>query len=117
MSWEAVASSVFETWLLALDHDSYKQVMAAIIVLQEEGPALGRPLVDRVKSSRFHNMKELRPGSEGRTEIRVLFAFDPARHAVLLLGGNKQGKWEKWYKTNVPVADNMYERHLRGELI
>jgi len=56
-------------------------------VLRDHGPALGRPLVDSVKGSRHKNMKELRPGSTGRTEVRVLFAFDPKRRAILLVGG------------------------------
>jgi hypothetical protein len=64
-------------------------LLAALQVLREHGPALGRPLVDTVVASRHPNMKELRPGSTGRTEIRVLFAFDLVRHAVLLVGGDK----------------------------
>jgi len=64
-------------------------LLAAIRVLQDVGPRLGRPLVDTVKGSRHSNMKELRPGSTGRTEIRVLFAFDRERRAILLVGGDK----------------------------
>ncbi|MFT4217726.1 MAG: type II toxin-antitoxin system RelE/ParE family toxin [Micropruina sp.] len=52
--------------------------MAAIEVLREFGPQLGRPLVDSLTASRHRNMKELRPGSSGRSELRVLFAFDPS---------------------------------------
>ena len=73
---------------------------------------LGRPLVDSVKGSRHKNMKELRPGSQGRSELRVLFAFDPSRHAVLLVAGDKTGAWERWYRFHVPVADDLYDRHL-----
>jgi hypothetical protein len=62
---------------LALDDGSYDLVAAAIDKLADDGPALGRPLVDRIKASRHHNMKELRPDSAGPTEIRILFAFDP----------------------------------------
>ena len=56
--------------------------MAAIEMLEERGPQLGRPLVDTVTASRHKNMKELRPGSSGQTELRILFAFDPKRQAV-----------------------------------
>ena len=88
--------------------------MAAIRVLRDHGPALGRPLVDSVKGSRHKNMKELRPGSTGRTEVRVLFAFDPKRRAILLVGGDKSNAWSKWYEVNVPIADERYDAHLRG---
>ena len=88
--------------------------MAAIRVLRDHGPALGRPLVDSVKGSRHKNMKELRPGSTGRTEMRVLFAFDPKRRAILLVGGDKSNAWSKWYEVNVPIADERYDAHLIG---
>jgi hypothetical protein len=64
-----------EPWLLGLDQDSYEQVVAALELLAERGPQLGRPLVDTVVRSRHKNMKELRPGSSGRSELRILFAL------------------------------------------
>ena len=88
--------------------------MAAIRVLREFGPALGRPLVDTVKASKYKNMKELRPPSSGTSEIRVLFAFDPQRSAILLVGGDKQGAWSKWYLTSIPIADRRYADHVRA---
>jgi hypothetical protein len=75
---------------------------------EEEGPALGRPLVDRIQSGRLHHLKELRPGSAARSEIRVLFAFDPTRSALLLLGGDKAGNWKRWYTDNIPIAEQLY---------
>jgi hypothetical protein len=60
-------------------------------------------------------MKELRPGSAGRSEIRILFAFDPARTAVLLVAGDKAGDWRKWYDRNIPVADERYDLWPRAE--
>src|SRR5438445_5015466 len=66
------------------------------------GPTLGRPLVDRVKGSQLHNLKELRPGSSAQTEIRTLFVFDPKRQAVLLVAGVKAGVWSQWYSDNIP---------------
>jgi len=56
-------------------------------------------------------MKELRPGSTGRTEIRVLFAFDRERKAVLLVGGDKSEDWQGWYKENTPIADARFDEH------
>ncbi|MCI0142093.1 type II toxin-antitoxin system RelE/ParE family toxin [Arthrobacter bambusae] len=102
-----------EPWLLGLDQDSYEQVIAALELLAERGPHLGRPLVDTVVRSRHKNMKELRPGSSGRSELRILFAFDPERHAILLVAGDKAGNWSKWYKTNIPIADDLFDDHLR----
>ncbi|MGH3304621.1 MAG: type II toxin-antitoxin system RelE/ParE family toxin [Streptosporangiaceae bacterium] len=95
-----------------MDDDTYQQVIAALRELRGSGPALGRPLADTVKGSRHKNMKELRPGSSGRSEIRILFAFDPARQAVLLVAGDKAGRWERWYKRNVPLADDRFDEHL-----
>ena len=102
----------FQQWLESLDLDAYNRVMAAADILREDGPALGRPLVDTVKGSQFANMKELRPPAPGRLTIRVLFAFDPARQAVLLVGGDKTNRWIAWYKRNIPVADARFARHL-----
>ena len=81
----------------------------------EAGPTLGRPLVDRIKASRYHHMKELRPASSGRTEIRILFAFDPAQQAVLLVAGDKSGNWHGWYRDNLKIADDRYAEWLAGE--
>jgi hypothetical protein len=46
--------------------------------------------------------------------IRILFAFDPDREAILLLGGDKAGNWKGWYKENIPVADALYDEHLEN---
>lgn len=100
-------------WLASLDDDSRDQVVAAVELLEGQGPHLGRPLVDTVVASRHKNMKELRPGSSGRSELRVLFAFDPTRSAILLVAGDKAGNWKRWYRQNIPVADDLFDDHLR----
>lgn len=81
-------------------------------MLAERGPALGRPLVDRLKGSRYMNMKELRPASVGCSEVRILFAFDPRRSAILLTAGDKAGDWKGWYVRSIPIADRRYAEHL-----
>jgi hypothetical protein len=101
-----------EDWLTDLDQSSYEQVVAALELIAERGPQLGRPLVDTVVGSRHKNMKELRPGSSGRSELRVLFAFDPERQAILLVAGDKAGNWVKWYRANIPIADDRFTEHL-----
>ena len=100
-------------WLDALDRKTWKQVIAALEVLQSRGPQLGRPLVDTVSTSRHRNMKELRPGSTGRSEVRILFAFDPHRAAVMLVAGDKAGHWHRWYRDSIPMADGLWDQHLR----
>jgi hypothetical protein len=101
-----------EDWLTDLDQSSYEQVVAALELIAERGPQLGRPLVDTVVGSRHKNMTELRPGSSGRSELRVLFAFDPERQAILLVAGDKAGNWVKWYRANIPIADDRFTEHL-----
>ena len=64
-------------------------------------------------SSALAKLKELRPGSAGSTEVRLLFVFDPVRQAVLLVGGDKAGNWRGWYRTAIPVAESAYAEHLR----
>ncbi|WP_275411684.1 type II toxin-antitoxin system RelE/ParE family toxin [Winogradskya humida] len=68
--WEVRLHPEVETWFLDLcqtDPVTADLVEEAIDVLADHGPALGRPLVDRLKGSTYHNMKELRPGSAGPT--------------------------------------------------
>jgi hypothetical protein len=100
-------------WLTGLDDRSHELVVAALELLAERGPLLGRPLVDTVNGSRHSNMKELRPGSTGRTELRALFAFDPQRKAIVLVAGDKRGQWRRWYTDNIPVADDRFDAHLQ----
>lgn len=105
--------ALIEDWLDSLDEASWKQVMAAMEVLRELGPRLGRPLVDTLTGSRHRNMKELRPGSSGRSELRILFAFDPERSAIMLIAGDKAGDWTRWYRRSIPAADDLFDNHLR----
>jgi hypothetical protein len=105
--------ALVEGWLDSLDGDSWRQVIAAIEMLSSVGPNLGRPLVDTVVGSRHKNMKELRPGSAGRSELRILFAFDSARSAIILVAGDKAGNWQRWYRKNIPLADELFDEHLR----
>lgn len=109
----SVDVELVEDWLASLDPTSLEQVVAAIELLEERGPQLGRPIVDTVSRSRHRNIKELRPGSAGRSELRILFAFDPERQAILLVAGDKAGNWQRWYQRNIPLADDLYDEHLR----
>jgi hypothetical protein len=81
----------------------------------DAGPELGRLLADRVHHSRLSNLEELRPGSAWRSEIRILYFFDPRRNAVLLVAGDKAGKWEAWYRQAIPLAEQRCEDYLKQE--
>lgn len=102
-----------DEWFVALsrtDQDASDAVAAAIDMLEEHGPNLGRPLVDSITGSKVHNMKELRVAT-----TRILFVFDPTRSAVLLVAGDKAGAWKRWYVENVPLAEDRCRRWLAGE--
>jgi hypothetical protein len=105
-------------WLHALrsgDPGTRRLVAEAIDCLLDDGPVLGRPLVDRIAGSRLHNLKELRPGSSGTTEVRILFIFDSTRNAVLLVAGDKSGQWKEWYAEAIPAAEAAYEAYMEGQ--
>ena len=118
MPWGIRFTEEYGSWfreLIKSDLESAKLVAQAVAAPREEGPTLGRPLVDRLKGSELHHLKELRPGSRGRSEIRVIFAFDPARAALLLIGGDKSGNWDRWYRENIPVAERLYAEYTADE--
>jgi hypothetical protein len=108
-AWTVILLEDVERWYFSLDAEEIASVTGAIDLLELEGPTLGRPAVDKVKGSKFHRMKELRPAG---TSIRILFIFDPDRQAILLLGGDKAGNWKAWYDTNIPIAEQRYEDWL-----
>ena len=111
--WEIRATDEFFAWFDTIDNVSQALVADAIDRLADAGPQLGRPLVDRIEGSQVHNMKELRPASSGRSEIRVLFVFDPWRSAILLVGGDKSGNWKAWYRTAIPEAEQLFESYVK----
>lgn len=100
-------TAVAEDWLMDLSDDDYDSIMARIELLEEHGPGLGRPVVDSIRGSRHANMKELRAGS-----MRALFAFDPLRQAIVLVGSDKRDDWTGWYERNIPLADDLLDAHL-----
>jgi hypothetical protein len=110
VSWEVEYTDEFEQWWNTLSLEEQAAIDAAVDMLAQIGPALGRPWVDTIKTSRHPNMKELRPRGG---YIRILFAFDPRRTAILLIGGDKKSQWTRWYEQMVPVADRLYDDHLQ----
>lgn len=111
--WEVILTTEMEAWSLTLDDDSFEALASVIELLEEQGPALRRPVVGQITSSRHSNMKELIPPSSTKSKnMRVLFAFDPKRQALLLIGGDKTGNWAEWYKANIPRADKLFDEYL-----
>lgn len=98
-------------WWDALTAAEQKSIDFTVSLLQEVGPALKIPHSSGVETSRHRHMRELRIQHQGRP-YRVLYAFDPRRAATLLIGGDKTGN-NRWYEKYVPLADAIYDRHLR----
>ena len=111
MPWEAVTTRELEEWYTGLGDDPACAVTAAVEVLEQDGPALGRPLVGTITGSRHQNMKGRRVTARAH-EVRVPFVFDPRRRAVPLLGGDETGRWLQWYRAAIPRADALHDGWL-----
>lgn len=109
--WNVEVTDEFVSWYDGLTPEQQDALAGRIELLERHGPNLKRPTVGEIQSSRHApQMKELRVSSEG--QLRVLFAFDPRRTAILLLGGNKSGRWSEWYRTAILEADRLYDAYL-----
>src|SRR5438309_1559638 len=104
-----------EKWFLSLLPQDKRKVNAVIDRLKERGPHLGRPHADKLKETRLSNLKELIT-STNTAEYRILFAFDPKRTAVLLVGGSKikRGTSKLWYRQMIPIAERLFAKHLEN---
>lgn len=112
--WQVEATDRFWKWLQAQDEALRLDVLAALKLLAQDGPHLGRPFVDTLMLSRVPNMKVLHVQSKGRP-IRSFFVFDPRRHAIVLCAGNKQGKNQKrFYQQMLHIAETEYHHHLNA---
>ena len=111
MPCEVEFTDEFERWWDSLTAGEQESVDFSVHLLEEYGVNLKRPHADAIHGSKFTNMRELRCQYQGRP-YRILYAFDPRRTAMLLLGGDKTGD-PKWYERFVPKADSIYEAHLR----
>jgi len=111
VAWEVEFSAEFGEWWDSLNAAEQQSVDFSVSLLQAAGPMLRMPHSSGIESSRHAHMRELRVQHEGRP-YRVLYAFDPRRTAILLIGGDKTGN-DRWYEANVPRADAIYDRHLR----
>ena len=108
--WEVEFTDEFGEWWNVLTADEQDDVAMVVGLLENQGPSLRHPHSSGVQGSRHRRMRELRIQHKGQP-YRVLYAFDPRRTAILLLGGNKTGQ-NRWYKEFVPKADDLYDEHL-----
>ena len=111
MPYEVEVSDEFKDWYEPLSEAEQLSIERVVLLLMEAGPALGFPYSSGVEGSKLSHMRELRIQHEGRP-YRVLYAFDPMRAALLLLGGDKTGN-DRWYEGMVPKADAIYEEQLK----
>src|SRR5580704_4608652 len=112
VAWEVEFTDEFEEWWHTLSESEQGKVDARVGLLMERGPNLGFPFSSQVKTSRFPEMRELR-AQAGGDPYRILYAFDPRRTAILLVGGDKGGD-DRWYQRNVPLADLLFDLRLKA---
>ena len=110
MAWEVEYTDELGLWWADLSEAEQESIDASVRLLELRGPNLGFPHTSGIERSRHAHMRELRVQHEGRP-YRILYAFDPRRCAILLLGGDKTGN-DRWYETHVPIADRLYDEHL-----
>ena len=117
MAWNIEFTGEFNAWWETLTVEEQIEVDAKVRLLEELGPVLPRPHSDVIVSSRHANMKELRGKivDELNQEhlLRAFYVFDPRRIAILLIGGDKAGD-QSWYDRFVPIADDLYDDHLKA---
>jgi hypothetical protein len=111
MSWEVEFTDEFGEWWEGLSEAEQISVGHYVTLLEQFGPALVRPAADTIRSRKVPNLRELRVQHEGNP-YRVLYAFNPKRAAILLIGGNKTGN-ARWYGEFVPRAEAIFAQHLR----
>jgi len=111
MEWEVEYTDEFEAWWHELSEAEQEDIAAIVELLELKGPNLPYPHSSGINGSKHSHMRELRIQHAGRP-YRTLYAFDPRRTAILLLGGDKTGN-KRWYDEYVPVADRLYDNHIQ----
>lgn len=110
MACEVEYTDEFGSWWRTLSLTEQEDVTAYVTLLENRDVRLGHPHSSGIHGSRHGHMRELRVQSGGRP-IRVFYAFDPLRNAILLIGGDKTGD-DRFYDVFVPIADRLYDEHL-----
>jgi len=107
---EVATTAEFQRWSQSLDAERRARLSGAIARIAASGPTLGRPHVDVIHGSRIRKLKEARIDRG----TRVVFAFDSNRNPVMLVGGDKTGKWNRWYPPKIQLAERLYLDHERS---
>ena len=110
--WDVEYTDELGAWWAALSEAEQESIDASVRLLEQKGPNLGFPHSSGIEGSRHAHMRELRVQHQGRP-YRIIYAFDPRRCAILLLGGDKTGN-DRWYTVHVPIADNLYDIHMES---
>ena len=110
VNWDVEYTDEFGEWWHSLMEAEQESLAASVRLLEDRGPALGYPHSSAINGSRHGHMRELRTQHNG-LPYRTLYAFDPRRMAILLIGGDKTGDG-RWYEVHVPIADRLYDEHL-----
>jgi hypothetical protein len=110
--WDVTTTDEFDGWFEELDDSEREEIFAKVALLRTLGPQLARPHADTLNGSKHANMKELRADTQDQV-MRIVFAFDPERSAILLVGGNKAGVGQRrFYQQLIAKADRLYDAHL-----
>lgn len=110
MTWNVEYTDEFGDWWANLSENEQEALDSSVRLLEARGPELGFPHSSGINGSRHKHMRELRT-QQGGKPLRTLYAFDPRRSAILLIGGDKTGD-DRWYDSHIPVADQLYDQHI-----
>lgn len=110
MRYEIEYTDEFSQWWAILSKSEQDDALAVVNLLEEQGVRLPFPYSSKIYSSRHSHMRELRIQSGGHP-IRIFYAFDPRRMAILLIGGDKTGD-DRFYEKYIPLADTLYDIYL-----
>jgi hypothetical protein len=110
VTWQVEYTDEFGVWWDTLGEDERIRLTASVGLLERRGPNLPFPHSSGISGSRHGHMRELRVQVGGRP-LRVFYAFDPRRVAILLIGGDKTGQ-DDFYTRMIPLADRLYDEHL-----
>ena len=110
MSWDIEFTDEFRVWWESLTEAEQNDVTASARLLMEHGATLGFPHSSGITGSKYSHMRELRVQSGGRP-LRIFYAFDPRRMAILLIGADKTGD-DRFYDVYIPIADRLYDEYL-----
>ncbi|MEM6415377.1 MAG: type II toxin-antitoxin system RelE/ParE family toxin [Pseudomonadota bacterium] len=110
MDWEIEYTDEFSGWWAGLEGSTQDDIASVVGLLEKRGPSLDHPYSSAINGSKHSHMRELRIQSGGKP-VRVFYAFDSRRAAILLIGGDKTGD-KRFYEKFVPIVDRLYDEHL-----